>query len=98
MYKSIILPEAKEDIIEAAKWYAKQQDGLGKRFANAVREEVHFLCQNPVATNIRYDCVRTAVLKIFPFMLHYTVDENSKTITVSAVLHTSRNPDLWMNR
>jgi hypothetical protein len=32
MFKSIILPLAKEDIREAAKWYNKQQEGLGKRF------------------------------------------------------------------
>jgi len=98
MYKSIILPQAKEDIRAAAKWYAKRQDGLGKRFAEEVREKVHFLSQNPLTSNFRYDCVRTAVLNIFPFMVHYTFDENRKAIIISAVLHTSRNPDLWMNR
>ena len=98
MYNSIILPFAKEDIREAAKWYNKQQKELGKRFTAEVRENVHFIRQNPKASNIRYKNVRTKVLNIFPFMVHYTIDEKNKTIIVSAVLHTSRNPELWKNR
>jgi plasmid stabilization system protein ParE len=98
MYKSIILPLAKEDIREAALWYNKQSKGLGKRFTTEVREKVHFIKQNPKATNIRYDVVRTALLNVFPFMIHYTVDEGNKTVIVSAALHTSRNPELWEKR
>ncbi len=98
MYKSIILPLAKEDIREAAKWYNKQQKGLGKRFTAEVREKVQFIRQNPEASNMRYKNVRTAILNVFPFMIHYTIDEKDETIIVSAVLHTSRNPELWKNR
>ncbi len=98
MYKSIILPLAKEDIREAARWYNKQQEGLGKRFTAEVREKVHFIRQSPEASNVRYDGVKTTVLNVFPFMVHYKVDEKNKTIIISAVLHTSRNPELWKNR
>jgi len=98
MYKSIILALAKEDIREAARWYNKQQNGLGKKFSAEVREKVHCIRQNPKASNIRYDGVRTAVLNVFPFMVHYTIDERNKTIIIAAVLHTSRNPELWKNR
>lgn len=75
MYKSVILPLAKEDIREAAKWYNKRQNGLGKRFTAEVREKVHFIRQNPKASNVRYDEVRTAVLNVFPFIVHFTIDE-----------------------
>lgn len=95
VYKSVILPLAKEDIRKAAVWYNKQQKGLGKRFTTEVREKVHFIKQNPKAIKLRYDTVRTAILKIFPFMIHYTIDEVNKTIIVSSVFQTSRNPDLW---
>ena len=98
MYKSIILPLAKEDIREAAKWYNKQQKGLGKRFTAEVRENVHFIRQNPKASNVRYNNIRTAVLNVFPFMIHFTVDEKNKTIIVTAVLHTSRDPEIWEKR
>lgn len=98
MYKFIILPPAKEDIREAALWYSKRQEGFGKRFTAEVREKVHFIRQNPMASNVRYDGVRTAVLNVFPFMIHFTIEEKNKTIVISAVLHTSRNPELWKNR
>lgn len=98
MYKSIILPLAKEDIREAAKWYNKRQIGLGKRFTAEVRDKVNFIRQNPETSNVRYDNVRTAVLNVFPFMVHFTIDEKNKTIIISAVLHTSRNPELRKNR
>ncbi len=95
MYKSLILPSAKRDIEEAARWYDKKQKGLGKRFIGEVREKVNFIKQNPEACNLRYDNVRTAVLNIFPFMIHYIIDEINKYVIITAVLHTSRNPDLW---
>ncbi len=98
MYKSVILPLAKEDIREAAKWYNKRQNGLGKRFTAEVREKVHFIRQNPKASNVRYDDVTTAVLNVFPFMVHFTIDEKHETIIISAVLHTSRNHELCKNR
>jgi len=98
MSKVIILPLAKEDIREAARWYNKQQYGLGKKFTAEVREKVNFIRQNPKASNARYNGVRTAVLNMFPFMVHFTVDDENKTIIISAVLHTSRNPELWKNR
>ncbi len=98
MYKSIILPLAKEDIREAVEWYNKRQNGLGKRFASEVREKVHFISINPVASNVRYNEIRVSVLNVFPFMVHFTIDEKSKTLIVLAVLHTSRNPELWKSR
>ena len=98
MYKAIILTLAKDDIRDAARWYNQQSPGLGKRFTAEVRESVRYIKQNPTACTIRYDQVRTAVLRVFPFMLHYTVNEDSKTVIISAVLHTSRDPKVWVKR
>ena len=88
----------KKDIREAAKWYNKKSQGLGKRFTSELREKVRFIKQNPTASNIRYDNVRTVILNIFPYMVHYIVDEANKTVVVSAVFHTSRDPELWTKR
>lgn len=98
MYSAVILSFAKEDIQEAAKWYNKRQNGLGKRFIAEVREKVHFIRQNPQASIIRYDSVRTSVLNVFPFMVHFTIDEKNNTVIITAVLHTSRDPGLWKKR
>jgi hypothetical protein len=67
MFKVVILPLAKKDILEAAQWYQKKQTGLGKRFTGEVREKVKFIERNPMVYAKRYDDVRTAVLNTFPF-------------------------------
>lgn len=95
MYKAIILPLAKQDIKEAADWYNLKQNRLGKRFTTHIRHKIELLKQEPHATTIRYDEIRTAVLDIFPFMIHYTINDPQKTIIITAVLHTSRNPEIW---
>jgi plasmid stabilization system protein ParE len=98
MFKVVILPQAKNDIHEAAQWYQTKQPGLGKRFTGELRRTVSFIERNPMAFAKKYDNVRTAVLNTFPFLIHYTFDEIKKIIVISAVLHTSRNPKIWENR
>ncbi|QTY26807.1 type II toxin-antitoxin system RelE/ParE family toxin [Flavobacterium sp. CS20] len=93
MYKAIILPLAKLDIAEATSWYNSKQKDLGKRFIKEVRTKVLFIRENPKASAVRYDDTRCTVLDVFPFMIHYTIDEPNKTIIVVAVLHTSLSPE-----
>jgi plasmid stabilization system protein ParE len=98
MYKTVILPLAKRDIREAALWYNSNQKGLGNRFIAQVRRKVKFIRENPQAVGVRYDNVRTAVIEVFPFMLHYIIDNDKKLVVVSAVYHTSLDPDRWKER
>lgn len=98
MYKAKLLPIAKLDIREAAFWYNEKLPGLGKRFTSEVREKTSFILKDPKASTTRYLNVRTAVLNKFPFMIHYTVDEANLIVLISAVLHTSRNPEIWETR
>jgi len=95
MYLILILPLAKQDVKEAALWYESKQIGLGKRFTLHVRQKLNVLRKNPLLFVNRYDETRTAVFDVFPFMAHYNVDEHRKLIIISAILHTSRNPDIW---
>lgn len=98
MYKPVLLPLAKQDIKEAATWYNSRRKGLGKRFTSQIRKKVNFISQNPRAVAIRYDNIRTAVLDVFPYMIHYSIDENEKLVIIAAVLHTSQDPGLWEQR
>lgn len=98
MYKPIILPLAKQDIKDAANWYNSNQKGLGKRFTTDVRKKVKYICQNPQAIAIRYESTRCAVLDVFPFMIHFTTEDEKKKVVVSAVFHTSLHPDIWKKR
>jgi plasmid stabilization system protein ParE len=103
MYKSVILPLAKQDIKEAAAWYNERQPRLGKRFTANVRKKIHYIRQNPKALAVRYDDTRTALLDTFPYLIHFTIDhftidEEKKLVVISAVLSTSRDPKLWEER
>ena len=95
MYRLVILPIAQQDIKEAASWYESKQNGLGKRFTLHVRKKLNSLKKHPYNFVNRYDETRTAVFDVFPFMAHYNVGESKKTIINAAVLHTSRNPEIW---
>lgn len=95
MYRVVLLKVAKDDVKGAACWYEDKQDKLGKKFLKDVRQITGLIRRNPYGYAIRYDDVRTAVLDIFPFMIHYRIDEYSKVVIIAAVLHTSRTPVLW---
>jgi plasmid stabilization system protein ParE len=98
MYRVIILAVAKSDIKEAASWYNNKQEGLGKRFTAEIRKKVNHIKRNPFTAVIRYDDVRTFVLEIFPFMVHYIINEPEKSIIILGIFHTSRNPDIWKDK
>ncbi len=97
-YKTKTLPAAKEDIHQAAKWYNKARAGLGKEFTTRVRQRVNDLLENPNVCQIRYKEVHTAVIRQFPYMVHYTVNQQTKTIEIIAVLSTLRDPKMWDKR
>ena len=87
------MPLAGEEIEEAALWYNSQQTGLGRRFTQIVRNDIKFVCKNPLAFALRYKNVRAIPLKKFPFLIYYRVNETDKQIIVISVFHTSQNPE-----
>ena len=93
-YKVLVTPEAKQDLKVAAIWYNKQRKGLGKIFLSSIREALKTLQRNPFFA-IRYKNVHTLPLKKFPFMIHFVIEKESKSVTILAALHTSMNPDKW---
>jgi len=98
MYRALILPLARKDIRNSAFWYEKQHQGLGRKFMLQVRDKVLFIQQNPESFNVKYDEVRTAILATFPYQIHYSINENNKSVIISAVFHTSRNPKILGER
>jgi len=97
-YSSITTEAAQQDIEESFKWYNNQKKGLGNQFINRIRAKVARLKQNPFIFQIRYSQIRTAIIDQFPFLIHYYIDEIQKQIVVIAVLHTSKNPEIWNER
>ncbi len=95
MYKLIVLPKVKRDIQKVANWYNQQQKGLGKRFTSEVREARQYIHQHPLKVQIRYDEIRMFKINIFPYCLHFKVDEQNKVITLAAIFGTKQDPGKW---
>ncbi len=91
-HKVFITVRAHDEIQQGIDYYNGQAKGLGKKFHAAVKETIAYLRQAPFR-QIRYDNVRCLLVKKYPYMLHFTVDEKEPLIILHAVIHTSLNPD-----
>ncbi|WP_269233815.1 type II toxin-antitoxin system RelE/ParE family toxin [Flavobacterium flavigenum] len=90
--------DAFNDILNTSEWYEAQLKGLGLRYKNQVKKQINSLKKNPHLFSIKYDEIRCRKIEKFPFLIHYKIDENLKLISVFAVFHTSRNPEIWKKR
>lgn len=90
----LLEPDAMDDIQSAIDFYDQKEVGLGKQFEKELNDYFSALEKSPYFT-IRYDDVHCLPLKKFPFMIHYTIDNNEKQLIVRAVFHTSLNPKKW---
>jgi|SRR5690348_5734303 mRNA-degrading endonuclease RelE of RelBE toxin-antitoxin system len=87
--------DAFQDIQKATDWYNEQVPELGSRFQKQVKQQINSLKTNAQNYGIRYKNVRCMIIKKFPFLVHYTIENSTKTVNVFAVIHMSRNPTIW---
>jgi plasmid stabilization system protein ParE len=88
----------KQDIFEAVNWYNQSQKGLGARFLKNVKEKINYIAQNPENTQVRYQNVQMAVVKVFPYAIHYQYFKEENIIHILGIFHTSLNPEKWAKR
>lgn len=86
------------DVKKAKIWYKNQQLGLEKRFARSIKICILTLQENPFIYAVRYKNIRIAHTKIFPYGIHFYIDDINKQIVVIAIVHNKRNPDTVQNR
>lgn len=92
-----IEPEAGQDIQRGIDWYNEQQSGLGKEFHAELKANLNKLKTNPFY-QVRYGNIHCLPLKNYPYMIHFTIDEEKQMITVRALFNTFRNPNIWKER
>ena len=97
-YKVKIAPEALKDIQEITEWYNEQQTRLGKRFQNAAAKQINSLSKNPQIFTVRYKVIRCALIKKFPYMIHFYIEDETNMVEILAVISTSRNPKIWLKK
>lgn len=94
-FKIKIKDEAFSDILEITAWYNKRVPDLGLRFQKNIKKQITSLKHNAYSYSIRYHDVRCSLVKKFPFLIHYIIDEANDTVEIFAIIHTSRNPKIW---
>lgn len=91
-FKLILTESARRDIQDAIDWENGRSQGLGKRFFEKVEIAFNAIIQNPLSGTIRFELVRCRRTTVFRYLIYYTCDESTQTVTVLRVLHTSRKP------
>ena len=91
IHNVLYFDEVKKDIIQAKSWYKEQQEGLQIRFSSEIKEAIIVILKNPTIYSIRYKNIRIAHPKIFPYNIHFYIDESSSTVVVTAIIHNKRD-------
>jgi len=91
-------PEFFNDIVDAVDWYSEKQAGLGDILFKIIKQQTAKLSTSALHCAIKYDDIRCLALDKFPYLVHYHVIEETQTVKVEALFHTSRNPEIWNER
>jgi len=94
-YRIKIAIEALSDIRDITFWYDSQKAGLGKIFKDTVIKQLNNLTEDPQIFAIRYKEIRCMLVKRFPYMVHFYINQKTYTVEVLAVFSTDRNPKIW---
>jgi hypothetical protein len=86
------------DIEEITNWYNEQIPNLGVRFQKNLRLQINTLRYNSYSYSVRYDDIRCMLVKKFPFLIHYSIDEANQIVNVYSIIHTSRSPKTWRQK
>jgi plasmid stabilization system protein ParE len=89
----IFRPAADQDVDSAFTWYERQQAGLGDQFLTSLHTTVDRIRLNPELYSRVRGLIRRAVLRRFPYLLFYVVED--ERVVVIACLHASRDPETW---
>lgn len=86
---------AVNDIDNSMSYYSQIEEGLEDSFFMDMTNRIQQLERNPFF-QVRYANVRCLPLQTFPFMIHFTLDENNKLIKIRAIIHTRQSLDKWV--
>jgi plasmid stabilization system protein ParE len=91
-FSVFLSPKSIADIDYAFDYYNQQSPGLGFEFANTIDAFFRKIGQVPTASAIRYENVRVKPVHIFPYTIHYIIDEEKKQVTILRLFNTWQDP------
>jgi plasmid stabilization system protein ParE len=96
MRRLVFRPQVRTDIVEAARWYEGQAEGLGADFLRSVDLAIATVQHNPLQYQQVYRRVRRARLRRFPYVVVY--DVSGDDIVLLGCFHGHRDPKSWQDR
>lgn len=81
------------ELANSKSFYNKRQKGLGDAFEKVVLSQLEDILNNPFTNPTVKNKIRKVVLKRFPFVVLYEIEND--VIIILHVFHTSRNPIYW---
>ncbi len=97
-YTLVNHPAVKQDLLEATDYYKKISPELAKQFLFRIREAKIYIANSPLSFSIKYNTVRTLLLKQFPYHIHYLIDDAKQQLIILAIIHAYKNPKDYTNR
>ena len=97
-YSFVNRPTVRVDIIDATDYYKNINPELTKQFLFRIREAKAYIVRSPLGFQVKYNKVRTLLLKQFPYHIHYLIDDTQKQIIILAIIHAYKNPKDYSNR
>ena len=87
---------AEQEFDDSIAWYEREREGSGQGFRTAVEEYFQRILENPEwFPKVRGE-VRRAVVRRFPFAIHFPIETDR--IVILSVFHTSRDPEQLKTR
>jgi len=96
MKPNVFLPEAEQEMLEAAHYYESQSPGLGADFLLEVDRAVHSIATSPDTWPILEGALRRRLIRRFPCGILYRIEPEE--ILIIAVAHLRKRPGYWKER
>ena len=82
---------AEKEFDDSIAWYENEREGLGRKFRSTIELYFQRIADNPEwFPEVRGE-VRRAVVRRFPFVIHFLIEK--ERIVILSVFHTSREPE-----
>lgn len=89
-----ITPTALRDIAVAIEYYNEKAENLGYRFADLLDDYFVRIAAVPTASEVRYKNIRCKPMATFPYLIMYTMDQVSESVSIIRIFNTYQEP-LW---
>ena len=96
MKSVILLPPADQEFLEAIDYYEQEFSAVSRAFIEEFLRSLEFIRQFPEAWQKVDRHTRKCLLKRFPYVILYIVEETS--IIITAVAHQHRHPDSYLRK